>query len=354
MMSEDLRSVVTIGIPVYNEQKHLAKSVESAINQTYKEILILVSDNCSTDSSFKIAKEYEERDSRIKVYKQPKNIGTANFEFLLKKAETEYFCFLGGHDILKENFIEEALKIFNLNSKIVGVYPLVEYFKTDVIKKLNSNNKIVSAYPQVEFMELDVIFKENWGDRFNTLNLSTYQRISNVVEYILGGNSYYGVYKREIMLKTFFNDQIDGFGDLGAMLRTSLYGYIVPTSEVCSYFRITRHNETTEQLDTRYKSYNYPDNWRILHAIYPFTFIKRNKSLSFNEKIRLNIEVQGSIKKFYDLKWNKLLVYYLSRLDLKAFILILLSCSRFVFINSRRKLKVVISNLLNGNLLKKL
>ena len=67
-------SLVTIGIPVYNEENYLAETIESAINQTYQTIQIIISDNCSTDRSFEIAQKYAEQDSRILLVRQEKNI----------------------------------------------------------------------------------------------------------------------------------------------------------------------------------------------------------------------------------------------------------------------------------------
>ena len=57
MISESTKPLVTIGIPVYNEEKYIKETLLSAINQTYKNLEIIISDNCSTDSSLKVIHE---------------------------------------------------------------------------------------------------------------------------------------------------------------------------------------------------------------------------------------------------------------------------------------------------------
>lgn len=64
MEKNDLISVI---IPIYNVEKYLVKCIESIINQTYKNIEILLVDDGSTDNSGKICDEYKNKDNRIKV-----------------------------------------------------------------------------------------------------------------------------------------------------------------------------------------------------------------------------------------------------------------------------------------------
>ena len=57
---------ITIIVPVYNVEKYLKTAIDSAINQTYKNIEIILVDDGSTDSSGKICDEYGKKDDRIK------------------------------------------------------------------------------------------------------------------------------------------------------------------------------------------------------------------------------------------------------------------------------------------------
>lgn len=69
-----MNDLVSIVLPVYNGEKYLRESIESVISQTYKIWELLILDDCSTDGSADIAKEYEKRDSRIHYFRNEKNL----------------------------------------------------------------------------------------------------------------------------------------------------------------------------------------------------------------------------------------------------------------------------------------
>ena len=75
---------IDILMATYNGEKYLREQIESILNQTYKNIRLIISDDCSTDQTREIIKQYEKKDSRIKVYLQEQNLGyLKNFNFLL-------------------------------------------------------------------------------------------------------------------------------------------------------------------------------------------------------------------------------------------------------------------------------
>ena len=71
-MSEPLVSVL---ITSYNREKYIASSIESVLAQTFGDFELLITDNCSTDSSVEIANEYASRDARIRVVVNETNLG---------------------------------------------------------------------------------------------------------------------------------------------------------------------------------------------------------------------------------------------------------------------------------------
>ena len=77
---------IFIGMPVFNGQKFLKIAIESVLAQSYKNFILYISDNNSTDDTEKIIQFYKNIDSRIIYFKQKKNIGsTSNFLFLKNK-----------------------------------------------------------------------------------------------------------------------------------------------------------------------------------------------------------------------------------------------------------------------------
>ena len=68
-------SILTIGLPVYNGEKTISKSIDSLLNQTFQDFVLIISDNASTDSTQKICMDYTKIDSRIKYIMHENNLG---------------------------------------------------------------------------------------------------------------------------------------------------------------------------------------------------------------------------------------------------------------------------------------
>ena len=117
-------SLVTIGIPVYNEEKYLERTIQSAINQELKDIDIVISDNASTDKSVEIIKKYCAVDKRIKpIYKERNTGPIANWHSLLENTTTKYFVTLGAHDLFLPHYIGEAVAFLESHPDFVMAYP---------------------------------------------------------------------------------------------------------------------------------------------------------------------------------------------------------------------------------------
>lgn len=83
---------IDILMATYNGEKYLKEQIESILNQTYQNIRLIISDDCSKDKTREIIKEYEKKDKRIISYFQEKNLGyVKNFEFLLTKVENDIY-----------------------------------------------------------------------------------------------------------------------------------------------------------------------------------------------------------------------------------------------------------------------
>lgn len=123
--------LVTIGIPTYNRPSGLRKALDSAIYQTYQNIEILISDNCSTtEDTKKILEEYKSKDSRIIYTIQSNNIGAEkNFNFVLDQAKGTYFMWLADDDWLDDNYIEECMLFLEKNPDYILCSGTGKYYK---------------------------------------------------------------------------------------------------------------------------------------------------------------------------------------------------------------------------------
>ena len=109
LMVENL-PLVTIGIPTYNRaNKTLPSTINSAVNQDYLNIEIIVSDNCSNDNTEEIVRSFN--DKRIKYIKQKINIGSNNnHNACLNAAKGDYFLLLHDDDLIDADFVSTCLR----------------------------------------------------------------------------------------------------------------------------------------------------------------------------------------------------------------------------------------------------
>ena len=114
-------SKIDILLATYNGEKYLEAQLDSILNQTYSNFRLLISDDCSSDNTQKILKEYEKKDNRIQLFFQEKNLGVMkNFEFLLENVKNDYYMFSDQDDIWKKEKIEKSLKkLLETNSDLV-------------------------------------------------------------------------------------------------------------------------------------------------------------------------------------------------------------------------------------------
>ncbi len=101
---------VTIGIPVYNTEEYAKRMMESVMAQTFESIEILILDDCGTDASMDIIRDYQQNHPRgkdIRIVRQPRNMGIGEARCrLVTEARGKYFFFLDADDAIAPNAIE--------------------------------------------------------------------------------------------------------------------------------------------------------------------------------------------------------------------------------------------------------
>ena len=172
--------LVSIIIPVYNQRpEFLRECLNSAINQTYKNIEIVISENHSTNETPNIIMEYATKDSRIKIVKPKFFLSMIrNFNFAFEKSTGSLVLFLSSDDILIDTCIEESIKPFiEYGEKVSFVYSRTSYLD-------NSMNSILSMvierkqkyYKPSEALKLFISLREgSFGG--TVFNRNVYQNI---------------------------------------------------------------------------------------------------------------------------------------------------------------------------------
>jgi glycosyltransferase involved in cell wall biosynthesis len=115
----NLQNKVSILIPVYNREKLIEETVQSAMNQNYEDIEIIVVDNKSTDATWQVLEKLASKDERIKIFQNETNIGPVrNWKRCIDEASGEYGKILWSDDLIAPEFIEKTVPY--LENKDVG------------------------------------------------------------------------------------------------------------------------------------------------------------------------------------------------------------------------------------------
>jgi len=131
-MSDDPDSIsprVSIGLPVFNGERLVRRALDSLLTQTYQNFELIISDNNSSDATFQICSFYAARDARIRLIKQPVNIGASrNFGCVLSASSCEYFMWAAHDDIWSATFIEKCVSFLDQSHHFIGVQLPVKVF----------------------------------------------------------------------------------------------------------------------------------------------------------------------------------------------------------------------------------
>ncbi len=139
------KPLVSVLIPLYNAEKYFNECMQSIINQTYKNIEVIIVDDGSTDNSLSIAKKYEKEYHNIKVYTQ-NNIGASaarNRAYTISKGD--YIQYFDADDIMDKNkiyFQIEEMEKYKFSPEISCIGKWYKFFN----KISNKKDQQLSTY----------------------------------------------------------------------------------------------------------------------------------------------------------------------------------------------------------------
>jgi glycosyltransferase involved in cell wall biosynthesis len=115
---------VSVGMPVYNGERHLHAAIESILGQTFQDLELIISDNASTDATESICREYAAKDPRVRYHRQPKNLGVSeNYNAAFRLARGPYFKWASSNDICDRRFLETCAQELDRHPEAVLAYP---------------------------------------------------------------------------------------------------------------------------------------------------------------------------------------------------------------------------------------
>ena len=142
---------VSVIVPIYNVEPYLKRCLDCLVNQTLKDVEFILIDDCSTDNSLAIAREYAQNDKRINLIELKQNQGAAVARNKgLEVAKGEYLGFVDPDDAIDLNYYEELYKKANETDADI-VKCVRETIQTNGIHKISNLNETIKSKSNICF-----------------------------------------------------------------------------------------------------------------------------------------------------------------------------------------------------------
>ena len=143
-----MQELISVIIPVFNVKDYLTECLESVVNQTYKNLEIIIVDDASTDGSSEICDNYAKMDNRIKVFHQEKNQGQSVARNKgIDNSKGNIITFIDSDDFIHERMIEVLYE--NLN-KFNADISFCDFSREAIDKDIKSKPKLIEKYTMYE------------------------------------------------------------------------------------------------------------------------------------------------------------------------------------------------------------
>lgn len=149
---------ITVTVPTYNRATLLRETIDSILNQTYENFVVLIADNASTDETHEMVAKY--RDSRIVYHRHQENLGwQRNWRFCLTQPQTELVSFVSDDDIFAPEHLARAVEQLDSHRDISMYGCAVEIFPGAAGRMMrplwpHENREPVVVRPQQEILSM--------------------------------------------------------------------------------------------------------------------------------------------------------------------------------------------------------
>jgi len=139
---------VTICVCVYNRQSVIKTSLNTVLNQTYKDYDVLVCDGKSLDKTIDVLFEYQNNNKNLIAWQTEESGYINSHNFILSKVDSEYICFIDSDDLVDSNKLEEQVKFLDNNPDIDVVSTSVMFSDKRILPNtfIELNNDQITEY----------------------------------------------------------------------------------------------------------------------------------------------------------------------------------------------------------------
>lgn len=281
MHEENAHPLVSIGIPVYNGEDHLAEALEAVLCQSFDNFEVIISDNGSVDRTSDIARTYTRRDRRIIYHRNDYNRGAAyNFNLVFKRARGKYFKWLAHDDILDPHYLQYCVEVMgSCPDDVALVFPRRRF--------IDSQSRLIDEcdyQPKRAISENGFPFREVYFSELVRLENQYYPAIV------------FGLMRTEVLRQTRL---IGGYiaSDLVLLAEVCLRGRVRQLQEYLYNQRVHRPSSWRANLDLKQEAawFDPNNNYRSIRA----------------PAFRLTVELLKAVAYSPNKLWHK--AYYLSQ-----------------------------------------
>jgi len=120
MTERETKPLVSIGLPVYNGELYLSEAIQSILDQTYRNVELIICDNGSRDRTAEICRDFAARDARIRYFRNERNLGAArNFNLTVARASGAYFKWAAADDRIAPEFLAMSVEALQRDPSVV-------------------------------------------------------------------------------------------------------------------------------------------------------------------------------------------------------------------------------------------
>ncbi len=288
--AKDYDFVLSIIMPIYNCEAYLKRSIDSILNQDLSSFELILINDGSTDNTLSICKDYEEKDTRVKVI-SVNHVGVSKVRNIgVKEAKAKYITFVDSDDYIEKNIYTKSLDYLKDNNLKMIVYNFYQEFPNGYVDNRNeyNNNEIISGNNMfIEILKDDKIMNFVWSKVIEANILKDISFPDNMVY-------------EDISVSIPIAEKLDRFG----FICEPLYHYCRRDGSITT----TYSYETIKNgIDINYKQYLYLNNkYPNLEKYNLYNLIKRITTLYVDNYDFINKEkLFNDYKHIFDLVLSK-------------------------------------------------
>lgn len=180
MTREQQSPTVTVGLPVFNGEPFVSDAIEAILAQTHDDLVLVISDNGSTDGTEEICRAFAARDRRVTYERQPENRGAAwNYNRTVALTSTPFFKWAAADDLLAPTCIERC-------------------YQTLITAPLS----VVMVYPRTMLIDTTGAQLGEWNDGLEARSPRASRRFNQVVRNVVLGNGIFGLVRTDALRRT--------------------------------------------------------------------------------------------------------------------------------------------------------